>query len=125
MTTKIHLPLFVIFDINKSAYKGEIKMIRRSACTEQTVGNIVDIKCRNSEGVAKITVRYNVNGMEYTIRESLKLISKMIKVGGMPIGQRKVPRLGNVKIGTQLRVQYNPSKPQKAFLSDNVGRINE
>ena len=100
-------------------------MIKRSACIEQTIGNVVDIKYRNSKGITKITVRYSVNGAEYTITESLKLISKMIKVGGMPIGRRKVPRLGNVRIGTRIRVQYNPDKPQKAFLSDNVGRINE
>lgn len=96
---------------------------KKKRCTAFTDGRITRFQPRG-EGVTLITVQYEVNGVSYEVRESLKRKSQAIKIGFLPIGQRKTPVLPNVAVGSSVCVQYNPEDPAKAFLRDNVGRMN-
>lgn len=82
-------------------------------------------KCRMSgmNSPTVLTVRYCVNGIEYKLKETVKLKSEFIKFGSIPIGQRKESVLPNVNPGTELIVCYNPKKPKQAYLRDNIGHI--
>lgn len=71
-----------------------------------------------------IVVSYTVEGQEYQIKESVKLKSKAIKIGFLPIGQERYPAMGEIKKGTVVKVKYNSSDPARAYLVDNVGIMN-
>lgn len=73
---------------------------------------------------ASVCVRYKVNGQTYECRETVKLKSEPIKVGPVPIGQRKTAKIAT-RVGSRVRVAYLPVDPSKAILADNTGMMNE
>lgn len=93
-------------------------------CTKITDGMVVDIKSYGLDCPTFITVKYDVLDKSYQISESMKYTSKAIKIGFLPIGQRKIPKLGSVVVGSTVSVSYNPDCAEMAFLTDNVGRMN-
>lgn len=93
-------------------------------CTETTTGKIIDLKVKGQDFATIIKVQYEIDGNTYTIDESIKLKSEKIKFGFLTIGQKRVPVMGNTSVGTMVRVMYNPSAPEDAFLPDNVGKTN-
>lgn len=90
---------------------------------KETNGIVIDLKIKGIDSPTIAIVEYEVEGKKYTIQESLKLESKAIKIGFIPIGQRKVPKLKCEKGGTVV-VVYDGKKPQKAYLKGNDGKVN-
>ncbi len=99
-------------------------MVRKSRCTETTDGIINNVKLKGQDFPTVITVEYVVEEKCYHIQESVKLKSEIIKLGFLPIGQRKSPRLGDTSVGRAVRVIYNPNNPEEAYLPENIGHIN-
>ena len=98
--------------------------MNKKLCAQVTTGHISTKKWRGVNFPIHIEIQYEVNGREYIIKDSLKYYSEPIKLGKFPIGQRKVPKLGNVSIGAPVRVAYNPEDPSMAYLPDNQGILN-
>lgn len=92
--------------------------------TGETVGTVVRYRRGGIEGPASVYVRYEVDGQAYECRETVKLKSEFIKIGSVPIGQRKTAKIAT-RAGSQVRVAYLPSDPSKAILADNTGLMNE
>ena len=99
----------------------ELKKIHCALCTE---GKVVGIKSKGLEFPTIITVEYNVGEKVFQIKEDLKLKNTTLKIGTIPIGQKKKPVLGYAKIGSIVTVAYNPGDPKEAYLPDNIGKIN-
>lgn len=50
--------------------------------------------------------------------------SEAIKIGGIPVGQRKSYQMGNISVGDSVTIQYDPSNPAKALIAENDGTVN-
>lgn len=87
-------------------------------------GVIKSVRQRGGEFPWVATVEYIVDGMTYEFKESLKVKSRVIKLGPIPIGQRKTPVMPNSNVGDRVAVCYSPHDPSKAYLRDNVGIAN-
>ena len=93
-------------------------------CTQLTNGIVIDLKNKGLDFPTIVTVEYEVLGVFYQISESIKYRSEFIKIGFLPIGQKKIPKLGSTVVGSSVRVSYNPDNPDVAYLPDNIGKIN-
>lgn len=89
-----------------------------------TEGRVDEIKIRGLEYPDVIFVTYFVDDVEYHIKEAIKLKSEAIKIGGIPVGQRKTYRMGNVSVGDYITVQYDIQNPAKAIIAKNDGVMN-
>lgn len=69
----------------------------------------------------RIRVEYQVDGKTYEVIETVKMKSEFIKLGPIPIGQRKAPRLPTTEVGRNAVVCYDPENPRRAYLRDNKG----
>lgn len=106
-------------------WKGTIMSMKKIRnCTKETVGIITDLLIRGQDYPTRISVTYTVEGHSYTINDTVKLKSEKIKLGFLTIGQKRVPTLNDERIGSQVRVQYNPRNPAEAYLPDNTGKAN-
>ena len=79
----------------------------------------------------KIFNEFEMNSDVYpsNMDEALKLKSKAIKIGFLPIGQKKISviehRTGvEVIKGCEVKVNYNPNTPSMAYITDNIGIVN-
>ena len=88
--------------------------------TGETTGVVERIRSYGVDRPSVACVRYRVDGAEYTFRETLKVKSSAIKLGSVPIGQRKTYVL-DCAPGSTVRVSYLPSDPSRAILTDNRG----
>ena len=88
-----------------------------------TTGTIVRVRPGSTDRPTVVYVRYEVEGTEYECRESVKLSSESIKLGPIPVGQRKRGKIPS-SVGSTVRVAYLPSDPSKALLTDNKGLMN-
>ena len=101
-----------------------IALARRSRARKErvytglTVGTVVRRRFGGLDDPTVVWVRYEVDGVSYECRESVKLASEAIKLGPVPIGQRKVGRIPSEE-GSRVRVAYLPEDPSKAILVDN------
>ena len=98
--------------------------VKKSNCTETTQGIIKGLKSKGLDFPTMTTVEYQVNGVSYEVVESLKLKSEVIKFGFLPIGQNRVPAMGDTKEGSSAQVNYNPNNPSEAFITKNTGKAN-
>lgn len=96
----------------------------RKKYDSSVIGTIVDMKIRGLDFPTRITVEYAVDGKSYSINESIKLKSKAIKLGPIPIGQEKVPVMGDTRVGAKAEVLYCSSNPSDAIIKENQGRQN-
>lgn len=101
----------------------------KKLCTSITTGKVIQLKVKGLDMPTMITVSYSANGNDYQITESLKLKSKAIKIGFLPIGQKKISviehRTGvEVIKGCEVKVNYNPNTPSMAYITDNIGIVN-
>lgn len=96
----------------------------QNTCTCEAVGKVLSIKSMGQDHRTMVVVQYTVDGKDYTVEESLKLKSQAIKLGFLPIGQKRVPIMGNTSVGSTAYVMYNPENPGEAFIKDNVGKLN-
>lgn len=115
------VPTLVILLIVKSSQF--LRKRKLAAYTGRTQGNVHRLKRGGLDHPDVIEVWYIVDGTQYQLRETVKLKSEWIKVGGIPIGQRKVYRMGNVDVGDSVAVQYDKGNPAQGLLPDNEGVI--
>lgn len=106
-----------------------MKQKRSTKCTARAVGTIHSLGKRGMDFPTTVVVSYMVAGRQFEISETLKLKSQAIRLGFLPVGQRKSPVLRTIDgqlpgVGGQVSVSYDPADPQNAFLTDNSGRIN-
>lgn len=67
-------------------------------------------------------MEYTVDGETYKIREQMTYhITKVYKIGRLPIGFQSSAAIQNSEVGENVRVKYNPNKPKKGYLLDNNG----
>ena len=130
------LLFFALYPINKHCFyyikhmkrRKEIEEsdmeLKNTHCTLCTEGKVVGIKSKGLEFPTIITVEYNVGEKVFQIKEDLKLKNTTLKIGIIPIGQKKKPVLGYVRIGSIVTVAYNPGNPEDAYLPDNIRKIN-
>ena len=97
--------------MNKEKYDGEC------------LGIVKEIKTRGLDFSTIVMVEYEVDGIKYVLKETLKLKSEAIKLGFLPIGQRQIPKV-KCKIGESIIVLYNKSNPEKSHIKGNDGIIN-
>ena len=90
----------------------------------ETIGVIVSLRDRGLDFPTQIKVQYTVNEKDYLITETIKLRSEIIKLGFIPIGQRRVPRMPETHVGGKALVYYETANPQNAFLAANQGLSN-
>ena len=86
-------------------------------------GIVLDIKIKGIDSPTVVTVEYEVDGEKYVIEESLKLKSEKIKLGFLPIGQRKVPKVKCEK-GKNVIIEYEEKSPNKGHIKGNDGIVN-
>ncbi len=113
------LIVFLVLAIVKNARKKKIAI-----CTEMTEGTVIKIKRRGVDAPIVLVAEYEVGGEKYTISESLKFKSELIKIGPIPIGQNKSPVMGTVEEGKTVTVCYQATNPKKAIIRDNEGLMN-
>ena len=89
-----------------------------------TIGTVTEVKARGLDFPTRITVEYVVNGKSYSVSESIKLKSKAIKLGFLPIGQERVPVMGDTRVGAKTEVLYCSSNPSDAIIKENRGKQN-
>lgn len=92
--------------------------------TGEAVGTVVRFRMGGIDRPSSVCVRYEVDGRTYECRETVKLKSELIKIGPVPIGQRKRGKIAT-RVGSKVRVAYLPSDPSKAILAGNAGLMNE
>lgn len=86
-------------------------------------GVVVDLKIKGTDSPTVVTVEYEVEGVKYTIKETLKLKNEVIKLGFLPIGQRQVPKVKCEK-GKTVIIEYEERTPEKGHIKGNDGIIN-
>lgn len=70
----------------------------------------------------RLTVAYTVHGQYYTITENVTSKSEAIKLGFIPIGQRKIWQVKKINVGEELTIIYDPDNPPKAHIKGNDGK---
>ena len=100
-----------------------VRAHKEQAYTGATTGTIVRVRPGSTDRPTVVYVRYEVDGTEYECHETVKLTSEAIKLGPIPIGQRKRGKIPS-SVGDTVRVAYLPTDPSKAILSDNKGLMN-
>ena len=113
------LIVFMIYKINKF-----IRGKKNKNYQGKTIGKVIFLKSKGLNSPIIITVEYLVNCISYSIKKTMKLKSEPIKLGAIPIGQRKVPIIGKVRIGSSVYVKYDLNNPTKALIEGNDGFIN-
>jgi len=95
--------------------------MNKNNCTETTVGKVKELRSLGLNKAKKIKVEYRVDGKLYVVEEGIKLKSEWIKIGFIPIGQKKTPVMGDVSVGSNALVTYNPNNPSEAYITENKG----
>lgn len=90
---------------------------------KETKGIVIDFKNKGLDFPSVVTVEYEVENKKYIIEESVKLKNETIKLGFLPIGQRKIPKVKCEKGGFVI-IEYNLDNPQKGHIKGNDGVIN-
>lgn len=100
---------------------------RKKFCdyTGVTGGTILKIKKGGVDCPFIIHAGYVVNGVNYEIKETAKLKSQTIKIGPLPIGQKKTFVLGNVREGDTVEIHYDETNPQKGIIYGNEGLMTD
>ena len=98
--------------------------INKANCTQTVEGCVKKIKVKGLGFPTMISVEYQVADNTYVVTESLKLKSEIIKLGFLPIGQKRVLAIGNTAVGSSATVSYNPNNPVEAFITHNIGKAN-
>lgn len=100
-----------------------VRVCKERAYTGETTGTVVRVRPGSTERPTVVYVRYEVDGMTYECHETVKLSSEPIRLGRVPVGQRKRGKIPS-RMGSAVRVAYLPTDPSKAILADNKGLMN-
>lgn len=87
---------------------------------KETNGKVVKFTPKGLDFPTVVEVEYYVDNQRYTIEETLKLKSETIKIGFLPIGQKKIPKV-ECSLGATVIVEYNETNPQKGHIKGNDG----
>ncbi len=98
--------------------------VNKKKCVNEITGKVIGIRSMGLERRTMIYVGYSVDGKEYTLEESIKYKSEAVKLGFLPVGQKRVPVMGDIAVGASVRVMCDPDNPAEAFLKDNIGKAN-
>jgi hypothetical protein len=98
--------------------------INKANCTQTVEGCVKELRVNGQDFPTMITVEYLVAGNTYIVTESIKVKNEKIKLGFLPIGQKRVPVMGNTTVGSSAMVSYNPNNPVEAFITHNIGKAN-
>lgn len=98
--------------------------IDKANCTQTVQARVRELKVKGQDFPTMISVEYRVAGNSYVVTEDMKLKSEKIKIGFLPIGQKRVPVMGNTAVGSFTTVNYNPNNPSEAYIVNNTGNIN-
>lgn len=88
--------------------------------TEQTEAIVVELVDKGLDFPLIIKVKYNVNGIDYIHQEQGKYFHETNRAGLIPVGQRHIPLIKNIKVGDKINVKYKKNNPKKAFWSQNM-----
>lgn len=97
---------------------------RMEAYTGRSPGVIVGLVSHGLGQATVARVRYEVGGQAFELEEPLALRSEAIRLGPVPVGQRKTPKLGAVAPGGRVEVAYLPDDPARALIVGNDGLMN-
>lgn len=86
-------------------------------------GTIIELKSKGLSFPSIARVEYEIDGKKYQIEETIKLVSKIIKFGFIPIGQKKIPKV-DCKEENLVTIIYNEDNPEKGHIEGNDGIIN-
>lgn len=117
----ISVPCIIVAIVIKGSKEKRKKKLRQY--TQTTEGSVIKLDNRGIDGPTVVTVAYEVNQCRYEISETVKLKIELIKLGPIPIGQRKRPVMGDVQVGAKVSVCYDSQNPAQALLADNEGSI--
>ncbi len=95
--------------------------MKYSNCTAETVGTIIKSLVSQDE-TPRLTVSFAVNGNEYVFSENITTKSETIKIGFLPVGQKKVWLVKSWRVGETVPVVYNPANPKEAHIKGNDGK---
>ena len=99
---------------------GRKKRLRQNGAV--TWGTVLAVDLTGGDSPAwRTTVRYEVEGRIFEFRENLTVTRQAIKAGFLPVGQKVRPVMGALRAGDRVAVCYDPAKPSRACLRDNVG----
>lgn len=110
--------VFIVLGISKNNRKR-----KKNNYMGITQGRVMRIVHKGLDHPCVIYVQYNVNGIDYEIKETAKMKSELIKIAGIPVGQRKTFVLGIVKEGDLLEIHYDEIRPEKAIIWGNDGVV--
>lgn len=96
----------------------------KANCVQTVEGRVKELRVNGQDFPTMITVEYLVAGNTYIVTESIKVKNEKIKLGFLPIGQKRVPVMGNTTVGSSAMVSYNPNNPVEAFITHNTGKAN-
>ncbi len=108
--------VLLVLSISKTRRKQKL-----AAYTGRTTGQVEKILSRGLDHPWVIVARYTVDGREYRVKETAKIKNRAIKLGKIPIGQRKSFVLGPIAVGSPLTICYDPQRPQNALILGNDG----
>ena len=115
----ILVPLLIVFGILTFGRRNRRR--KEIAYTGRTQGKVIKIVHRGLDSPWVIHVGYSVNGVDYEIKETAKMKSQAIRVGRIPVGQKKTFVLGSIREGDFVTVCYDEAAPQKAIIYGNDG----
>lgn len=98
--------------------------VKKANCTQTVEGRVKELKNKGMDFPTLISVEYEVDGKIYVVTESIKLKSEWIKLGFLPVGQKRIPVMGATSVGSPAIISYNPNNPAEAFLTHNIGWAN-
>lgn len=116
------IPLLTVLLVRRVSVSRRRKKLQR--CTVRAEGIVERFDSRGLHSPTLITVAYTAGTQTYRVRESLKYRSEAIRLGKLPIGQRKLPVLGKLRPGDRLTVRYCPENPALALIEGNEGLCN-
>lgn len=117
----ILLPVSTVFAVLAVSRRNREKKKRAYRGIAQ--GTVVEIRNKGLDHPWVVYVVYKVHGQEYQIRETAKLKSETVRIGRLPVGQRKTFVLGPLREGDSVEVRYDMEHPEKGILYGNDGCI--
>lgn len=110
--------VLIVLAAAKKRRKGKYEKYRG-----MVLGTVTWIRPGGIDHPSVIHAVYRVNGKEYQIKETAKLKSRMIKVGKIPVGQKKSFVMGAVAQGDEIWIRYDERRPERAIICGNDGVV--
>ena len=93
---------------------------QKKMCTKTARGYIEEVSNDLDKDKIKVKVAYEVEGVSFMVEEYVDHKIEIVKDGNTILGTKKVPVIGELEIGKELEIKYNPQKPNKAYIKGNT-----